>query len=192
MASEDLTASPTTQIRDGQVLIRTPSLLELGNAAVPEEIVRDLFKQEWIPTEATPLPHILVHGDEIQANLEQEDYIEIECELITVQWQGHRHEYVHKQTPILVHMHSIHSRQRVYNMAEECWRIIAKWILSLAPYHSLDWDGFQPEYPGPNSFEGTAHITLRQDALPVFLQRVAYAWNPATDPHIIPGTQVLP
>ena len=182
----DLAGSPDIQIRDNSYPVPTPSLQTAGNEVVPEELVRDLFLQEWIETEAAPRPRVIVQDEILQTDLKRGDIMMVSVEDYQEQYTGHRHEYVDVEVRIGVEIRTVHSRQRMWNLMAESRRIVYRWILALQPYHSLYWDGFQPNYGGPNLFSGVMSLRLTAGAIPVFLRRVTGEESPNTDPGKFP------
>lgn len=165
--------------------------MEAGNAPVPDEILRDLFDQQWITSPTTPKPHIIVRDERIQGDMAKGDWIVIECGEIVWEWEGSRHEFFNVTTPIILDFHTTVSRQRMWNLVQECRRIIVKFILALVPYHSLNWNNFRPDYIGPGNWKGTVEITLIQQGLPAFLGYVGGQEFPAAAPESTPQ-KVLP
>lgn len=182
----DLTAGPTTQIRDDSHPIPTGSLAGAGNEVVPDELIRDLLLNQWLATEAAPRPTVLVKDDAMQADLKRGDVIVVEVENYQEQFNGHRHEYVDVEVPIGLTIRTVHSRQRMWNLMGEARRIVYRWILALQPFQSLYFDGFQPDYLGPGNFSGIMRIRLTAGALPAFLRRVEGEESPNTDPGDFP------
>lgn len=129
--------SPIEQIRDGTVTVRTPSLEQAGNEPVPDEIVRDLLIDQWAETEMAPRPTIYVKTDWKEQNLKRGDVLTVSVLDFNVEFVGHRHEHVNIDVPIAVEIHTVASRQRLWNLMGEVRRIILKWILALRPYQSL-------------------------------------------------------
>lgn len=186
--SQDLRGGPATQIRDFTVDLPTTSLEQAGNEPVPEEMVRDLLLRQWIPTSAAPRPLIVVKDDKYQANLRQSDVIVITIEgSYTEKYTGHRQEFADIQVPILAHIETLHSRQRMWNVMAECRRICNKWMLALRPFHEFLFDGFQPDYAGNNNFTGDVKFLLTAGALPTFARRVTGEESPNTDPALTPN-----
>jgi hypothetical protein len=183
----DVDGAPDTQIRDNSYPIPTLSLQAAGNEVVPDELVRDLLQREWLATEAAPTPRFLVKDEAMQADLARGDALVVEVENYEDRFTGHRHEFVDVEVSIGITVRSVHSRQRMWNLMAECRRIVYRWILALQPYHSLYFDGFQPDYLGPKNFSGIMRIRLTAGAVPVFKRRVGGEESPSTDPGQFPG-----
>ena len=186
--SDDRRDTPTTQIRDFTRVVQTPSLLEAGNEPVPDEIVRDLLREEWGETETNPRPNIYIPGgpdSPQQVNLQSADVVILRVSDLTEQFNGHRHEHVDLEVPLTVELRTIRSRQRVWNMMAEVRRIWYRWILALRPYHSLYFDRFVPEYEGMHNFySGTMYLRMTADALPAFQRATEGMETPAGDPTV--------
>lgn len=182
----DIDGGADVQIRDDSHPVVTPSLQTAGNEVVPDELIRDLLSAEWIATEAAPKPKLVVKDEVLQADLKRNDVVVVEVEGYQEQFTGHRHEFVDIEVPIGITIRSVQSRQRMWNLMAECRRIVYKWILALQPYHSIYFDGFQPDYLGPNNFSGIMRIRLTAGAIPAFKRRVSGEESPSTDPGSFP------
>jgi hypothetical protein len=184
----DIDRGTDIQIRDESIPIQTPSLEVAGAELVPDELVRDLLEKYWFETEAAPKPTIVVKNEIENHNMARSDLIEVWVENYGEEFSGHRHEHVMIEVAVIIEIKTIHSRQRLWNLMAECRRVIYQWILALQPFHSLYFDGFQPDYsPGPGNYEGTVRIRLTADAIPVFKRRVTGEESPNTDPSAFPG-----
>lgn len=183
---DDRRDSPTLQIRDSTRVVQTPSLLEAGNEAVPDELVRDLFIEEWLETEVNQRPLIYVPGGPDapkQVNLARGDMLIVQVADLTEVFTGHRHEHVNMEVPVTVEIRTVASRQRMWNLMAEVRRIWYKWILALRPYHSLYFDRFVPDYEGRhNYYGGTIFLRMTADAIPVFARTVGGMETPSGDP----------
>lgn len=182
----DIDSAADVQIRDDSHPLPTASLQVAGNEVVPDELIVALFEREWIETEAAPKPKVVVKDDVLQADLKRNDVVVVEVETYQEQFTGHRHEFVDIEVPIGITIRSIHSRQRMWNLMAECRRIVYRWILALQPYHSIYFDGFQPDYLGPGNFSGIMRIRLTAGAIPAFKRRVSGEEAPNTDPGEFP------
>lgn len=184
--TNDVDAGPDVQIRDNSIPIQTPSL-ELGGAeVVPDELVRSWLQREWFETELTPKPLIVVKDEKLQGDPARNDLLVVRVDDYREEFTGHRHEHVKIDVSIGIEIHTIKSRQRMWNLMGEIRRCTYRWILALQPYHSLYWDGFAPDYAGPNMFTGTVRLRLTSDAIPVFKRRVTGEESPSTDPSLFP------
>lgn len=182
----DINAGPDVQIRDNSHPVPTRSLQTAGNEVVPDELIRDLFKSEWISSEAAPTPTFVIKDELMQVDLKRTDIVMVEVETYQEQFTGHRHEFVDIEVPIGITIRTVHSRQRMWNVMGECRRIVYKWILALQPFHSIYFDGFQPDYLGPGNFSGIMRIRLTAGAIPIFQRRVSGEESPSTDPEGFP------
>ena len=155
------------QVRDTTVSIHTPSLEGYGNEPVPDEIVRDLLIEQWLDSEFTPRPVIVVKNEVKQVDLKRNDIITIAVDRYGTEFIGHRHEHLNIEIPVSIELRTIVSRQRLWNLMAETRRIILRFILALRPYQSLYFDGFRPDYEGrANFYSGTVSVRLTADMLP--------------------------
>lgn len=177
----DFDAGPTTQIRDRQYFIDSPSLNAPGNEPVPDEVFRDLLKLEWMETELTPRPSITVADEQSQLAINV-GAITVEVEAYDETFNGHRHEFVDQEIRLAIVVMTSVSRQRAWNYMAEIRRITYRWILALMPWQSLYFEGWTPEYVGPNHYEGTVRVRLTAAALPAFTRHITGAQTPATNP----------
>lgn len=174
---------PDKQVRDGTVTVHTPSLEGFGNEPVPDEIIRDLLGEQWVDSELLPRPSLLVKNERMQADLKRGDVITVAVDKYGAEFVGHRHEHLNVEIPISIEIHTIVSRQRLWNLMAEVRRIIIKFFLALRPYQSLYFDGFRPDYDGrANYFSGTVAIRLTADMLPWAKMVVDGMESPNTDP----------
>jgi len=173
---------PIAQIRDRQYVIDTPSLIEANNEPVPEEIIRDLLSDQWIPTENAPRPRIVVVDEVIQVEFKREDALIVALENYKETPNGFRHEFVDIEIPITLQIFSNASRQRMWNIMGEARRIIYKWMLALAPYQCLYYDGFRTEVDGPGRWNGTISIRLTADMVPIMKRELSGSELPSISP----------
>lgn len=183
----DIDAGPTVQIRDESYPIQTPSLELAGAEVVPDELVRDLLKKEWIATELAPEPTILVKDEAVQVNLRNRPAIIVEVEDYREEPTGHRHEFAKIEVPIALSIRTVRSRQQLWSLAAEARRIFHEWMLALQPFHVIYFDGFRPDYEGTHNYTGMMRIRLCADAQPIFLRRVTGEESPNTDPGLFPN-----
>lgn len=175
------------QIRDDSHPTQTESLEQGGAEVAPEELVRDLLKREWSATTMAPKPYISAMDDSMQAPMPQKTpSITVAVDDYRENPNGHRHEFVDIEVQISLNIKAFASRQQMYSMMAECRRIVYRWFLAVQPFHCLYWDGFRPDYAGPNNWSGTARLRLTADAIPAFKRRVAGEESPNTDPGEFP------
>src|ERR1035437_1221883 len=186
MDEELIQGSPDETLRGQMYRVPTESLQELGNEVVPDELIRDLFKAQWVETEAVKKPDISVQDDKINADLKRSDYVIISIENYQEQYTGHSHEFVDVEVTVTIDIRSMVSRQRMWNIMAECRRIIYRFKLGLAPYHSVYYDGFQPDYLGSKNYSGIMRIRLTAGALPEYSRRTTGMGSPSTDPEDFP------
>lgn len=153
--------------------VDSPSLNILGNEPVPSEIIRDLLKTQWQDhAEITPKPEIHVLNDVDnpgQGQLKNVDYIIVEGVTIEEQQRGFTYEFKDVEIPIVLHIHTMHSRQRLYNLKAECSRIIYKNNRTTQPFQLMYWDSFEEDSQGRNrNWYGECHIRCTSEGVPVF------------------------
>jgi hypothetical protein len=175
---------PDQTIRDDSYPVATASLLVAGSETVPDELIRDLLIAEWKETQAAPRPEILVRDERVQVDLRRSDAIAVEVESYQERFNGHRHEHVDIEVTLALTIRTAASRARLWALMAEARRIVYRWKLALQPYHSLYFDGFYPEYVGPNVWQGTMRVRLTADAIPEYLRRVEGEESPSSDPGV--------
>ncbi len=183
----DFTGQPDQQIRDATFVVKTGSLERAGAEVVPDELIRDLLRQEWVATEVAPTPNIYVRDDNIQESIKDKSLIIVQVENYQEQFTGHRNEFVDIEVPLSIEIRTTDSRMMLWSLMAECRRIIYKWMLALQPYQVLYFDGFQPEYMGPRSYAGTMRVRLTSGAIPAFLRHVTGEEAPNTEPELFPN-----
>lgn len=182
---------PVAQIRERTYTIDTTSLVESGNEPVPEEIVRDLLTGQWMETQATPRPRIIVEDEQIQINTQREDVVAISISQYQENYIDHRHEYVSINIPVEILIATSNSRQRMWNIMAEIRRIIYKWAFALRPYQTMSFDSFRPDYNGPNQYSGVVSMTLSAEAIPIIRRVIAGMETPSTDPEDFTKNETL-
>lgn len=168
----------TDTIKTETFTVNTDSLKILGNEPVPSEIIRDLLKQEWQDHgEQTSLPEIHVLNDVTfpgQGNLRDKDWIIIDMVAWEESQRGFTYEFKDMEIPIILHIHTAKSRQRLYNVMAEVRRIIYKNNRTVQPFHLMYWDSFQEDSDGRNkNWQGDCNIRLTSQGVPVFKGSVA-------------------
>jgi hypothetical protein len=174
---------PNEQVRDGTLTTQTTSLEEYGNEPVPDEIIRDLLVDQWLPAEAAPRPLIIVKNDIKQVDMKRSDAVVVSVDHYGAEFVGHRHEFLNIEVPVLIELHTAVSRQRLWNLMAEVRRIILKNILSVRPYQSNYFDGFKPDYEGrAGYYSGTMTLRLTADMLPWYSMVVDGMQSPNSVP----------
>jgi hypothetical protein len=134
--------------------------------------MRDLIDWAWITAGALPKPSIRIK-DDVQQDAQQmwlkrSDYIVIGETRVDEKQRGFSYEF--KDVDILspLEIHTMHSRQRLYNLMSEVRRIIYTYQRVIRPYQQLYWDGFQEQSEGLNRYwRGTCNIRLTSRLVPV-------------------------
>lgn len=161
--------------------LETPSLLEKGNEPVPAEIIRDLIRDEW-ENAALETPEVHVLGDTTypeQANLRKADWVVVELETSNESQRGFTYELKDIEIPITLQVHTIKSRQVLYNLMAEIRRIIYKNHITTRPYQMIYWDSFEEDSDGLNRYWRLyCHIRLTSESVPVFKGVVAGMGSP--------------
>lgn len=184
-------ADPARQIRSRTYAIESPSLTMAGNEPVPEEIVRDLLLSEWIASESSGQPKIVVVDENENLDMKRFDWIGVAISEYTEIPVGNRHEHAKVTIPLSLEIWTSQSRQRLWNIMAEVRRILYKWMLALRPYQVIYFDSFRPEYVGPNTFNGTIMIRLEMDAMPIFRRWIDGSAFPSQDPQNFEQNETL-
>lgn len=164
-------------IREDTWSVETPSLDQLGMEPVPAEIVRDVLRKEWHDNPQCPRPEIHVLNDidfAPSVNLRGRDYLIIDVGPQKEEQRGFTYQYKDIEIPVTLSIHTVDSRQRLYNLKYEASRIIYKNNRTMRPYQLIYWDEFVEDSDGKNRYwTGDATIRLTSQGVPVFKGVVA-------------------
>lgn len=179
------------------ITVPTPSLETLGAEPVPPEIVRDLLRQAWIPTQRVPKPEIHILDDVTlpgeQVHLARADYVLVGETTIEERQAGHTYEYKDIEVTVLIRLVTKHSRQRLYDMMAELRRIIYTYQRSIRPYQQLYYDGFIERSEGKHGYWlGEATIRLTAKDVPIITGISTGFESPAQPQAAAPAPQYQP
>lgn len=155
-----------------QFTLQTPSLEILGAEPVHGEIVRDLLKQTWIPTERVDRPEIHLMNDLTmpaeRMHLKKADYILLAEPNVQESQHGHSYEYKDIDVTLQMEIYTIQGRQRLYDLWAEVKRIFYTYQHVVRPYQQLHVDNFTESLRDKHGFwAGTAQVRLESKAVPV-------------------------
>jgi len=163
--------SDTDQRKIITFTVESPSLIELGNEPVPPEIIKNLIYTEWSST-LVPTPEVHVLNDTTypeQGNLKLSDWVVIEMEPMRESQRGFTYELKDIEIPVIIQLHTMVDRQRLYNLMAEVRRIIYKNHIVTRPYQMIYWDSFEEDSDGLNrNWKGYCNIRLTSESVPVF------------------------
>lgn len=159
-------------VQNDLITLPTPSLTTPGAEPVPEEIIRDLIEWAWISEGVLPRPKIRIKDDvQVDANqmwLKTGDYIVIGEVQIDEKQRGFTYEFKDVDVSVPVEIHTMHSRQRLYNLMTEVRRIIYTYQRVIRPYQQIYWDRWQEQSEGLNRYwRGTCSVRLTSRQVPV-------------------------
>jgi hypothetical protein len=171
------------------ITVATPSLEILGSEPVPPEIVRDLLRSAWMPTQRLPRPEIHIQDDVTlpgeQVHLARADYILIGETTIEERQAGHRYEYKDIDVTVTIGLYTKHSRQRLYDMMAEVRRIVYTYQRSLRPYQQLYFDSFVEDSSGKHGFwAGSVQIRLTARDVPIIT-----GFSTGSEPQSVPDAE---
>jgi len=159
----------------------TPSLEELDNEPVAVEIFRDLLRDQWRTSIQLPQPeiHVLNDVEYPEQGHMRSDWIIISMSSMDEQQRGYRYEFKDFEIPIQFEIHTIQSRQRLYNLMAEVRRIIYKNHIVVRPYQMVYWDSFEEDSDGMHRYwKGMCNIRATSEGVPVFKGTVAGMGSP--------------
>ena len=159
-------------VQNDLITLPTPSLTTPGYEPVPDEIIRELIDWAWISGGTLPRPKIRIK-DDVQVDssqmwLKSGDYVVIGEVQIDERQHGHSYEFKDMDVSVPIEIHTMHSRQRLYNMMSELRRIIYTYQRVIRPYQQIYWDRFQEQSEGLNRYwRGTCSVRLTSRLVPV-------------------------
>ncbi len=155
----------------------TPSLDVLGSEPVPPEIIRDLIKDKWKTDLQHPRPEVHVMNDTEypgQGNLRISDWVIVDMSSMDESQRGFTYQFKDIEIPIAIEIHTVVSRQRLYDVMAEVRRIIYANHVATRPYQMIYWDSFSEDSEGMHRYwKGTCQIRLTSLGVPVFKGVVA-------------------
>jgi len=159
-------------VQNDLITLPTPSLMTPGAEPVPEEIIRDLIDWAWISEGGLPRPKIRIK-DDVQVDSQQMwlktgDYVVIGEVQADEKQRGYSYEFKDVDISVPVEIHTMHSRQRLYNVMAEVRRIIYTYQRVIRPYQQIYWDRWQEQSEGLNRYwRGTCSVRLTSRIVPV-------------------------